>query len=347
MSTFLAPQVAEPGPSGSAHKRTRAQRSRRGLWRGLGVLWLFDALLQAQPAMFTAAFVSGVLAPAASGQPPWIAVLLQLADGLWSRFLVPANIVAIVAQTAIAVLLLVAPERKWGRLGLLLSIAWGIGVWLFGEGLGGLFTGFATFITGAPGSVVLYVLGAIFLLIPGWLWEGGDVLRWLEEVLGFLWIGSAVLQALPSAGFWTADGLGGIFASAASSPDPAFLSAPIASFAASVAAAPVAWNLRFVAVMALLGIALVQGWAPLVTYGLAIAWSFFSWWFGQAFGMLGTGLSTDPNSGIVWMLLFACLLVGQLPSPLESRQPLPSWREAVASASAVRWRKSFARRGRG
>ncbi len=317
-------------------------RARRALWRGLGILWLVDALLQAQPAMFTSAFVSSILAPSVLGQPHWVVILLGIADGLWSRFLVPANVVAIAVQTAIALLLLVAPERKAGRLGLLLSVAWGSGVWLIGEGLGGIFTGSATFLAGAPGSALLYVLGSIFLLIPAWLWEGGEVLRWLEEILGLLWIGGAVLQALPGAGFWTPDGLSGIFGAAASSPQPSFLSAPIVALASAAAASPVGWNLLFVVVMAVLGFALVTGLTPTATTGLAVVWSFFTWWFGQAFGMLGTGLSTDPNSGIVWILLFACLLIGRRPSPQETGEPLPSWREAVASASAPRWQKSFA-----
>ena len=329
------------GVSADPGGRSAAMRSRRALWRGLGVLWLVDALLQAQPAMFTAAFVGNVLAPAAYGQPYWLAVPMQLFDGLWGRLLIPANVVAIVVQFAIALPLLLAPERKWGRIGLVVSIVWSAGVWIFGEGLGGLLTGTGTFLTGAPGSVALYALGALFLLIPAWLWEGGEVLRWLEEVLGFLWIGGAVLQALPNAGFWTPDGLSGIFASVAASPQPSFLSAPIAALAASTETAPVAWNLLFVAVLAAAGLALVRGAAPTLTYGLAFAWSFFTWWFGQAFGMLGTGLSTDPNSGIVWMLLFACLAIGRLPLPQDLPRNAPSWREAVASASAVRWRRSF------
>ena len=315
-------------------------RARRALWRGLGILWLVDALLQMQPGMFTSAFVGGILVPSAAGQPAWIAIPLQFADAMWTQFMVPANLVAIVVQFAIALLLLLAPEHKWGRIGLLLSIVWGTGVWIVGEGLGMLFTGSATFITGAPGSVALYVLAAIFLLIPGWLWERGEVLGWLEAVLGFLFIGGAVLQAVPYAGFWTSDGLSDIFAGAASSPQPSFLSGPIYALAASTAASPAAWNLLFVAVMAVLGIALIYGWFPIVTYSVAIVWSFFGWWFGQAFGQPFTGISTDPNSGVIWIVLFACLLIWRMPLPQESRQELPTWREAVASASAIRWRKS-------
>lgn len=40
---------------------------------------------------------------------------------------------------------------------------WSLGVWWLGEGLGGLFSGMASPITGAPGAAILYALIAVLL----------------------------------------------------------------------------------------------------------------------------------------------------------------------------------------
>ncbi|MFF2809551.1 hypothetical protein ACFVT2_20675 [Streptomyces sp. NPDC058000] len=43
------------------------------------------------------------------------------------------------------------------------SIAWSLGVWWFGEGVGGVLTGTASPVSGAPGAVILYALLAVLL----------------------------------------------------------------------------------------------------------------------------------------------------------------------------------------
>ncbi len=47
--------------------------TRRHLQITLGLLWLADGLLQLQPFMFTTGFAHQILAPAAHGQPGWVA----------------------------------------------------------------------------------------------------------------------------------------------------------------------------------------------------------------------------------------------------------------------------------
>jgi hypothetical protein len=49
------------------------------------------------------------------------------------------------------------------RLGLALSVMWGLAVWCFGQGLGGLLTGTASPLTGAPGAAVIYLLVSLIL----------------------------------------------------------------------------------------------------------------------------------------------------------------------------------------
>ena len=53
--------------------------------------------------------------------------------------------------------------RPTVRVALGASIVWALGVWWFGEGLGGVLTGTASPVSGAPGPVILYALLAILL----------------------------------------------------------------------------------------------------------------------------------------------------------------------------------------
>ena len=53
--------------------------------------------------------------------------------------------------------------RPTVRLALAASIAWSLGVWWFGEGLGGVLSGTASPLNGAPGAVILYALLAVLL----------------------------------------------------------------------------------------------------------------------------------------------------------------------------------------
>src|SRR6201999_1959464 len=43
------------------------------------------------------------------------------------------------------------------------SILWSLGVWWFGEGLGGVLNGAASPLNGAPGAVIIYALLAVLL----------------------------------------------------------------------------------------------------------------------------------------------------------------------------------------
>ena len=284
-------------------------RSRAVLWIGLGLLWLVDGLLQIQPAMFTRQFVDQVLQPAAEGQPQWFADILQLSAALWLRHPILANVGAVIVQLGIGGLLIAGRERRWGRLGLWLSIAWGLNIWILGEGLGGLLVGSSTSITGAPGSVLVYIAGAILLLLPTTRWAPGSAGRVAARVLGVFWLAMAILQGLPGAGFWTGEHLGSLFTTVAGLPQPAVLAAPIQGMAAVALAAPVVCNACFVAIMVGLGWAFLTGKVQRWTFALAGAWLLFTWWLGQDFGGLFTGTSTDPNTALpLGVFLLAAVL---------------------------------------
>jgi hypothetical protein len=53
--------------------------------------------------------------------------------------------------------------RPTVKVGLAVSIAWAVGVWWVGEGLGGVLNGTANPVNGAPGAVILYALLAVLL----------------------------------------------------------------------------------------------------------------------------------------------------------------------------------------
>ena len=132
---------------------------RRRLQLVLGALWLLDAILQYQPVMFTRAF-GQMLAAAAPGNP---AVVGQ--PVIWDARLVGQHPMAL--NTAFAtVQLLLALGIAWRptvRLALGASVIWALSVWWLGEGLGGVLTGTASPVSGAPGPAVLYALLAVLL----------------------------------------------------------------------------------------------------------------------------------------------------------------------------------------
>ena len=118
----------------------------------LATLWLFDGLLQLQPFMFTrgADGLSGMLNGTAAGNPGWIAHTIT-----WNGSNVYHQ--PILTNTAFAgVQLLIAfgiIYRRTCKPALALSIIWSLGVWWFGEGLGGVLAGGATPFGGGPGEL--------------------------------------------------------------------------------------------------------------------------------------------------------------------------------------------------
>ncbi|QSO53101.1 hypothetical protein JZ785_04175 [Alicyclobacillus curvatus] len=279
---------------------------RRVLWWGLGILWLVDGILQAQPAMPNDGFVEDVLAPAIQGQPIWYVRVLAVSIQFWTDHPIGADVVAVILQIGIGLLLLVGKERTAGKIGIWLSIVWGLAIWVFGEGMGGILTGSATSVTGAPGSALFYVIGAILLLLPDKGWLEGNATRTSRWIFSIFWLMAAMVQAWPSAGFWTSKGLSSVFEGAASMPQPSWMSAPIDTMARLAASHPVFWNGWFVLFMFLLGIGFAVGGPTRPVLTLSLVWLAFTWWMGQDFGVMG-GVGTDPNSSPVLALLIITL----------------------------------------
>ncbi len=266
------------------------------------MLWIVNALLQAQPAMFTTSFVSNVLAPAAVGQPAWIAVPMIGGMQLWERAPVLWNVAAVALELLIGALLLVGYRRTVrGRNGLILSLVWRLIVWYFGEGLGGLFVGSPTYLNGAPGSAMLYVLLAGALLLPNALWTSPHLLIVLRRTVGALWAGGALFQLAPL--YWSPLGLATVLQNVAMMPLPFGLSALDAQLVVSMAQAPMLWNTALSAAMFGLAVVFLLGLGGRTLYILALVWLGFVWVVFQGVGMVLSGMATDPNTPLLWVLI--------------------------------------------
>src|SRR6201996_8579075 len=136
---------------------------RRVLQLGLAAVWLLDGVLQYQPWMYTKAF-GEMLADAASGNPAVIAAPITWDAHLVEHHLVLLNTVFATIQLLLGLGIAWRPTVK---VALAASVAWSLGVWWIGEGLGGVLNGIADPVTGAPGAVILYALLAVLLWPPG------------------------------------------------------------------------------------------------------------------------------------------------------------------------------------
>lgn len=280
------------------HPSDRFQQARRMLMQGLGGLWLLDGLLQAQPAMVTR-FVAGLVGPLAAGQPAPLAAVMQFGARLWSISPPLFNVMATFVQIAIGMGLLIGRTRWGQRTALMVSLIWGLLAWVLGEGAGGIFSG-GGWLTGSPGSVLLYMGAALLLLRPESWWRSDRAGHWFRGGLVGVFLVDSLVQMLPSFGWWS-PALPDYVRSMAEMPQPAFFSAPLRLVVHLVAYNPSIGN-GVMILGILLCVATFAFWPRnrgLLWY--AVGWTFLGWWIGQDFGVLG-GMGTDPNLGAILIL---------------------------------------------
>ncbi|NEN05951.1 hypothetical protein G3T36_08695 [Diaminobutyricibacter tongyongensis] len=268
-------------PVAGAHEEAASQPipfttdARRALQLALAALWLLDGLLQLQPFMFTPAFATQVLAAAANGNPGWLASPIRWASGIVEHEPVLINTGFAALQLAIG---LGIAWRRSVKPALAVSIVWSLLVWWFGEGLGGLFSGGADPLTGAPGAVVLYAVLGVLL----WPTQKPTTCDFVATqpvgpvaarvVWAVLWGGLALL---------------------------ALVRGPLAP-AGLV-------TLGLVAGSAILAVIAVAVFLPVsamrVGVILALVASAWIWVVGESLGDPGGGMSTDPDSGPLLALI--------------------------------------------
>jgi len=291
----------------------------------LGLLWLLDGALQLQPFMFGPGFAHQVIAPAAEGQPGFVAVGVHWAVGLISTQPVLWDYLFAVAQLLIGLGLLVRPTV---RPALIASVAWALGVWYMGEGLGGLASGHADMLTGAPGAVLLYAVLAAAAWPPR-----ADSMRdpaldparrlppaWLPVAWVVMWVGDAVLRALP--GQNTTSALAGEISGNVDGA-PLWLAHVDQSVAAAVREVGPAAVIVLILLEIGIGLAgLVPGALRWLAAMIGIALSLCFWVVGQSLGELYTGTATDPNTAPLFILM--ALAMASAPQPRPATSPAPA-----------------------
>jgi cytochrome oxidase Cu insertion factor (SCO1/SenC/PrrC family) len=294
----------------AAARQGQPEPAGRSLLRiGFGLLWVFDGILQGQPAM-AAGLPGQIIAPAADGSPGWVRHLVNWSGTAWSYHPVQAGAAAVWIQVGIGVWLLAAARGPWSRLAGLVSVGWGLVVWAFGEAFGGIFSPGLSLLFGAPGAVLFYCVAGGLVALPDRAWQSAALGRRLLAGLGVLFAGMAVLQAWPGRGFWQGNighqpgSLRQMLVSMSGTPQPAPLAHLIDDFGSLVASHGFAVNAVAVAVLAILGIGLFAGRGrvlPAVVVATAV-FCLADWVLVQDLGFLG-GLGTDPNSMIPLLLL--------------------------------------------
>ncbi|MGH3275718.1 MAG: hypothetical protein ACRDNZ_15510, partial [Streptosporangiaceae bacterium] len=131
---------------------------RRWLQVALGWVWIVDAALQYQPYMFTRSFVTQIIDPVSAGNPAVISNAVLGSGEIILSHPVIFNAAFATIQLVIGMGLL---RRRTSRAALAATIAWALGVWWLAEGLGGILTGSASPVTGAPGAALMYVVIAV------------------------------------------------------------------------------------------------------------------------------------------------------------------------------------------
>jgi cytochrome oxidase Cu insertion factor (SCO1/SenC/PrrC family) len=299
-----APEARERGPGGEPS-------ARRLLRIAFGLLWVFDGLLQAQVSM-PLGLVPQVIKPGAATSPGWVQHLVNVGTTIWSYHPVTAAASVVWIQAGIGLWLLVAPRGDWSRAAGVVSAGWGAVVWVFGESFGGTFAPGLSWLFGAPGAAVFYVVAGILVALPERVWHRPTAGRVLLRLLGVFFVGMAVLQAWPGRGFWKG-GAGGPAAPLVAmvrqmsrTSQPRALSSLLSSFASFDSAHGFAVNLFVVVALAAIGVALCSGRPAVLRWAVpaALLLCLADWVLVEDFGFLG-GVGTDPGS----MLPLAVLLV--------------------------------------
>ena len=301
LGATVAARSVSPEPAG-----------RRFLRIAFGLLWLFDGLLQLQGGM-PIGLPGSVITPAASSSPGWVQHLTNVGVTIWSNHPVTAAAATVWIQVGIGAFLLVAPRGYWSRAAGAAGVGWGLVVWVFGEAFGGIFGHGTSWLFGAPGGVVFYIVAGALVALPETSWASPRLGRGLLRAIGAFFVGMGILQAWPGRGSWS----GGTHASSAAGTltamldqmsqvsQPSVFASWVRSFGSFQAGH--AWLVNFVVVALLIGVgaAFLSGNLRVVRAGVIVGSVFCAatWVLIQDFGFFG-GLGTDPNSMVPMAALF-------------------------------------------
>ncbi len=282
---------------------TAAPDRRRVLQLALGAAWLLDGLLQLQAAFFGRGF-SGMIRSMAAGNPGLLAAPIRGSATIISEHPDLTNGLFAVLQIGIGLAIAARPTQ---RIGLASSVAWSLGVWWIGEGLGGVLNGAADPVNGAPGAVVLYALLAVLL------WPSprdADAPFEAARVVGpsaakALWLVLwASLSYFAVAGSnRSAQALHHLVA-AQQSGEPSWLAGLDRAAAAALDHRGLGVSIALAVVLAVVAVGIyLPGRAANAVLVLAVVVSLLFWVVGQDLGAILTGAATDLSSGPLLVLL--------------------------------------------
>ena len=323
-----------------------AGRAAEPSWRmllrvGFGLLWIFDGLLQAQPAMVVG-LPAQVITPGAESSPLWVQHLTNWAGTSWSYHPVQAAAAAVWIQIGIGCWMVAARRGRWSQLAALAGLGWGLVVWVFGEAFGEILAPGQTWLFGAPGAALLYSAAGALIALPVRYWRAPWLGRAVLAVLGAFFAGMAVLQAWPGRGFWQGrlphgpGTLTGMIQDMAQTPQPAFLAALVRGFGSFTAAHGFGVNLFAVAALAAIGAGLLAA-AGLTRLAViaAVVLCLADWVLIEDLGFFG-GIGTDPNSMVPMALLVVAGYLAFAAAPASSPSPVLAPAAATATEAAPR-----------
>jgi hypothetical protein len=321
-TVFLPPSAQRtlraPGATGGLIAWAADRESaglRRKLQLGLGVVWLLAAALQFQPYMFGRGFITQLIEPASMGSPAFLSRSVMSAGQFMLRDIVAWNALFAGIQLVLGLGLL---WRRTTRAALAGTVVWGLAVWYLGESLGGLLSGSASPLTGAPGAALLYVLVAILLwprlasparsavaAEPGptsAAASGPLGARWSRAAWVIVWGALAALMLQPQL---RAPGAMASSVRALATGEPGWLASMDRAVAGGLGASALVPAMIFACIFALIA---VGGLVPRLTRPaliLAMVTALVIWVAGENFGGMVTGTGTDPSTGPLLILLAA------------------------------------------
>jgi hypothetical protein len=270
----------------------------RAIQTALGLIWLLDGALQFQSFMYSKGFIE-MLTEMTPGQPGWLASSVEWGAHTAAHNLTVYNTLFALIQVFIGLGLLWRPTVKGA---LVVSFAWALIVWWFGEAFGMLFMTMASPLTGAPGAVILYpLIGAIVWPTErpgGLLGARGARTMWaaLWLLMAWLWLEAPSSSANATSGAITEAPSGMSW---------------LSTVQLWVAEAAQGKGLVIALVLALasaaIGVAVAANWRARQFLAFSIVLSLLYWTLGQGFGGIFEGGATDPNTGIVFVVLALAL----------------------------------------
>jgi hypothetical protein len=317
---------------------------------GFGLLWVFDGILQAQPHMVLG--LPDVIEAAAANSPRWVMGMANWAAAAWWAHPLRAAEAAVWIQIGIGIWMVAASRGVLSRLAGLTSAGWALLVWMFGESFGGTFGPRLTWMSGAPGAALVYLVAGALVALPARASYSRRLGRRILAGFGVFLLAMGTLQAWPGRGFWqgTVHGrpgaLAGITRAMASTPQPDVLRALVTAFTRFDEAHAFAVNMFAAAALIVVGLAFVSGRRRLIRAAIPcfMLLCFAAWTLIEDLGIFG-GLGTDPNSMVPMALVVVSgylalarppAIAGGQAEPVSAHPPAASWPVRLRAACAPR-----------